>query len=104
MRRLFNFCGNSFHSVLPVTLFGSWVPFPRPSCIRRFSHIISGNWFQIPYIKIGSSIFFYNSFNQVVRGVVENTSRMTDGTQMVVIRCDNGRIITLPSASVIQLG
>ncbi|PBK87145.1 hypothetical protein ARMGADRAFT_1085911 [Armillaria gallica] len=48
----------------------------------------------------GSRVFFYDSTGQLVRGVVESTSRMADGTQMVVIRRDNGGIMTLPSASV----
>ncbi|KAK0466676.1 hypothetical protein IW261DRAFT_1520578 [Armillaria novae-zelandiae] len=48
----------------------------------------------------GSRVFFYDSTGQLVRGVVESTSRMADGTQMVVIRRDNGVIMTFPSASV----
>ncbi|SJL12014.1 uncharacterized protein ARMOST_15431 [Armillaria ostoyae] len=51
-------------------------------------------------LKAGSRVFFYDSTGQLVRGVVESTSRMADGTQMVIIRRDNGGIMTLPSASV----
>ncbi|KAK0200664.1 hypothetical protein DFS33DRAFT_1354040 [Desarmillaria ectypa] len=49
---------------------------------------------------VGSPVFFYNTTGRVVRGVVEHTSRTADGMQTVVIRCDNGKITTLPSASV----
>ncbi|KAK0441468.1 uncharacterized protein EV420DRAFT_1650066 [Desarmillaria tabescens] len=44
----------------------------------------------------GSRIFFYGSKGQLVRGVVESTSRTSDGTEMVLIKCDNGKTITLP--------
>ncbi|KAK0479328.1 hypothetical protein IW261DRAFT_1480282 [Armillaria novae-zelandiae] len=50
--------------------------------------------------EAGSCVFFYNSIGRLVRAVVESTSRMADGTQMIVIKCDNGMIMTLPAASV----
>ncbi|KAK0472594.1 hypothetical protein IW261DRAFT_1507201 [Armillaria novae-zelandiae] len=48
----------------------------------------------------GLRIFFYNSTGQLVSGVVESTTRAADGTEMVVIKVDDGRTATLPSASV----
>ncbi|KAG7439889.1 uncharacterized protein BT62DRAFT_1013339 [Guyanagaster necrorhizus] len=37
-------------------------------------------------ITAGSRIFFYDSTGRIVRGVVENTSRMADGTQIVLVK------------------
>ncbi|KAK0201352.1 hypothetical protein DFS33DRAFT_1346515 [Desarmillaria ectypa] len=50
----------------------------------------------------GSCVFFYDSTGQLVRGMVESTSLMADGTQMVLIKREDGRSITLPSASVFK--
>ncbi|KAK0207735.1 hypothetical protein IW262DRAFT_1417991, partial [Armillaria fumosa] len=48
----------------------------------------------------GSRVFFFSSIGHIIRGVVESTSQMANGTELLVIRCDNGRIITLPSLGV----
>ncbi|KAK0201351.1 hypothetical protein DFS33DRAFT_1346512 [Desarmillaria ectypa] len=48
----------------------------------------------------GSHVFFHDSTGRVVKGVVESTSRMGNGMQIIVIRCDNGGQITLPASSV----
>ncbi|KAK0452832.1 uncharacterized protein EV420DRAFT_682847 [Desarmillaria tabescens] len=61
------------------------MPYPIPQTI------LSMNMF-----PAGSRVFFYDSTGQLVRGVVESTTRMADGTQMVIIRRDNGGIMTLP--------
>ncbi|KAK0441494.1 uncharacterized protein EV420DRAFT_1650101 [Desarmillaria tabescens] len=45
---------------------------------------------------VGDRVFFYNSSGQLLKGVVESSSRMTDGTQMVLIKRDDGGTITLP--------
>ncbi|KAK0201353.1 hypothetical protein DFS33DRAFT_1346519 [Desarmillaria ectypa] len=50
----------------------------------------------------GTRVYFYDSNGQIVKGVVESTTRMADGTQMLRIKRDNGNNITLPSASVFQ--
>ncbi|KAG7439877.1 uncharacterized protein BT62DRAFT_924396 [Guyanagaster necrorhizus] len=45
---------------------------------------------------IGSRVFFYDSIGRLVGGVVESTSRMADGMQVLQIKRENGRTITLP--------
>ncbi|KAK0472574.1 hypothetical protein IW261DRAFT_1596743 [Armillaria novae-zelandiae] len=52
---------------------------------------------------VGSRVFFYDSSGRLAGGVVELTSTMGDGMQIVRIRCDNGRIITLPTAGVFRV-
>ncbi|KAG7439867.1 uncharacterized protein BT62DRAFT_1013306 [Guyanagaster necrorhizus] len=49
---------------------------------------------------IGSRVSFFDSTGQLVRGVVVSTSHMADGTQMLLIKRENGGTIILPSASV----
>ncbi|KAK0492411.1 hypothetical protein EDD18DRAFT_1334396 [Armillaria luteobubalina] len=49
---------------------------------------------------IGSRVFFYDSAGCLTRGVVQSTSRMTDGTLMIVIKRDSGQTVTLPAAGV----
>ncbi|KAK0485518.1 hypothetical protein EDD18DRAFT_1195848 [Armillaria luteobubalina] len=49
---------------------------------------------------IGSRVFFYDSAGRLTRGVVESTSRMADGTLMIVIKRDSGTTVTLPASGV----
>ncbi|SJL14718.1 uncharacterized protein ARMOST_18185 [Armillaria ostoyae] len=49
---------------------------------------------------IGSRVFFYDSAGRLTGGVVESTSRMSDGTLMIVIKRDSGGIVTLPASGV----
>ncbi|KAK0472328.1 hypothetical protein IW261DRAFT_1611631 [Armillaria novae-zelandiae] len=51
---------------------------------------------------VGSRVFFYDSSGRIAGGVIELTSTMGDGMQILRIRCDNGRTITLPSAGVFR--
>ncbi|PBK83726.1 hypothetical protein ARMGADRAFT_1018949 [Armillaria gallica] len=51
-------------------------------------------------MQVGTRVFFWDTRGQVVRGVVQSTSRGADGTLMVVINSDGGRTITLPAAGV----
>ncbi|PBK96268.1 hypothetical protein ARMGADRAFT_1143002 [Armillaria gallica] len=45
----------------------------------------------------GSHVSFFNSIGGLVTGVVQSTSRMSDGTLIVVIiKRDNGGAVTLP--------
>ncbi|KAK0244901.1 hypothetical protein EDD85DRAFT_946226 [Armillaria nabsnona] len=44
----------------------------------------------------GLRIFFYDSTGQLVRGVVESTSWVADGTQMVIVKRDDGKTAILP--------
>ncbi|KAG7439871.1 uncharacterized protein BT62DRAFT_1081265 [Guyanagaster necrorhizus] len=41
---------------------------------------------------IGSRVFFYDAAGCLVGGVVESTTRMGNGTQIVRIKCDDGRL------------
>ncbi|KAK0244931.1 hypothetical protein EDD85DRAFT_932887 [Armillaria nabsnona] len=46
---------------------------------------------------VGSHVSFFNSIGKLVTGVVQSTSRMSDGTLIVVImKRDNGGTVTLP--------
>ncbi|KAK0222412.1 hypothetical protein IW262DRAFT_1494009 [Armillaria fumosa] len=49
---------------------------------------------------IGSRVFFYDSAGHLTRGVVQSTSRMADGTLMIVIKRDSGETVTLPAAGI----
>ncbi|KAK0485519.1 hypothetical protein EDD18DRAFT_698727 [Armillaria luteobubalina] len=51
---------------------------------------------------VGSRVFFYDSNGRLAGGVVELTSVMGNGLQIVRIKCDNGKIITLPAAGVFR--
>ncbi|KAK0199461.1 hypothetical protein DFS33DRAFT_1368525 [Desarmillaria ectypa] len=48
----------------------------------------------------GSRVSFFSANGQLVTGIVKLTSRMSDGTQILLIKCDNGRTLSLPAASV----
>ncbi|KAK0244913.1 hypothetical protein EDD85DRAFT_810097 [Armillaria nabsnona] len=48
----------------------------------------------------GSHVWTHNAKGQIVTGVIESTSLMADGTKSVVIKFDNGRTVTYPSACV----
>ncbi|KAK0434272.1 uncharacterized protein EV420DRAFT_1654077 [Desarmillaria tabescens] len=39
---------------------------------------------------VGSRVLFYDSSGRIVGGVVESTSHMADGTQMVLVKRDSG--------------
>ncbi|KAG7439888.1 uncharacterized protein BT62DRAFT_1013337 [Guyanagaster necrorhizus] len=72
-----------------------------PVAYLRYKNAASRNRLP-PLCKIpaGSRVFFYASNGKLVRGVVESTNRMADGTQMVLVKRDDGGSITLPAASV----
>ncbi|KAH6913392.1 hypothetical protein BKA70DRAFT_1096865, partial [Coprinopsis sp. MPI-PUGE-AT-0042] len=44
----------------------------------------------------GTRIFFWNSTGQVVYADVESSSRLTDGTQILVLRTDDNRVANMP--------
>ncbi|KAK0185409.1 hypothetical protein F5146DRAFT_1143865 [Armillaria mellea] len=44
----------------------------------------------------GLRVFFYDSTGQLVRGVVEFTSRVADGTKMIIVKIDDRGTVTLP--------
>ncbi|KAH6918721.1 hypothetical protein BKA70DRAFT_1416700 [Coprinopsis sp. MPI-PUGE-AT-0042] len=48
-------------------------------------------------------IFFWASTGQVVYAAVESSSRLTDGTQILVLRTDDNRVITMPACGVTHL-
>ncbi|KAK0434269.1 uncharacterized protein EV420DRAFT_1488714 [Desarmillaria tabescens] len=47
--------------------------------------------------QAGTRVSFFDANGQLVTGVVEATSRLSDGTQMVLIKRDNGGTVTLPA-------
>ncbi|KAK0436172.1 hypothetical protein EV421DRAFT_1833317 [Armillaria borealis] len=51
----------------------------------------------------GSRVSFFDSNGQLLNGVVQSTSRLSDGTQLVLIKRDSGGTITLPAASVFTI-
>ncbi|KAF8654177.1 hypothetical protein AX16_003706 [Volvariella volvacea WC 439] len=52
-----------------------------------------------PY-KAGTRVFFWGATAQTIYGTVQSTSRLPDGTQILVIQEDGGRVVSLPAASV----
>ncbi|SJL19051.1 uncharacterized protein ARMOST_22658 [Armillaria ostoyae] len=85
----------------PVSFQGTGSKFLKYRCCCVDLHAVQSDPSQIissmNAFIVGSPVYFYDSTGQVVRGVVEHTNRLADGTQMVAIRCDNGRIVTLPT-------
>ncbi|KAK0472404.1 hypothetical protein IW261DRAFT_1508534 [Armillaria novae-zelandiae] len=51
-------------------------------------------------VQTGTIVFFYGSAGQIVQGVVQETSRLGDGAQILRIKIDNGTFITLPTAAI----
>ncbi|KAF8228921.1 hypothetical protein L208DRAFT_1402881 [Tricholoma matsutake] len=51
----------------------------------------------------GTRVFFWASNAQIVYGTVQSTSRMPDGTQVLVIRDDSGRTVSLPAAGITKV-
>ncbi|RDB20949.1 hypothetical protein Hypma_011465, partial [Hypsizygus marmoreus] len=51
----------------------------------------------------GTRVFFWASNAQIVYGTVESTSRMSDGTQVLVIREDGGKTVCLPAAGITKV-
>ncbi|KIL69622.1 hypothetical protein M378DRAFT_156847, partial [Amanita muscaria Koide BX008] len=51
----------------------------------------------------GTKVFFWDAKSQLVYGTVQSTSRMSDGTQVLVIKDDKGTIVTLPAAGVTKV-
>ncbi|KAK0185359.1 hypothetical protein F5146DRAFT_1069943 [Armillaria mellea] len=51
----------------------------------------------------GSRVAYFNSSGQLSAGVVQSTTRMSDGTQLVLIKLGSGGTVTLPAASVFTL-
>ncbi|KAF9458670.1 hypothetical protein BDZ94DRAFT_1313086 [Collybia nuda] len=62
-----------------------------------------------PAFPAGTRVFFWASNAQIVYGTVQSTSRMSDrpyaikGTQVLVIRDDHGKIISLPAAGITKV-
>ncbi|PBK91233.1 hypothetical protein ARMGADRAFT_218778 [Armillaria gallica] len=52
--------------------------------------------------NVGSRVSFYDSTGRLVNGTVQSITRTSDGTQLILIKRDNGGTVTLPSASVFQ--
>jgi hypothetical protein len=48
----------------------------------------------------GTRGFYWDVNGQINYGTVESTSRMTDGTQVLNIKVDGGKIVSLPVSSV----
>jgi len=51
----------------------------------------------------GTRVFFWDAKSQIVYGIVQSTSRMSDGTQILVIKDDTSTIVTLPAAGVTKV-
>ncbi|KAG7453010.1 uncharacterized protein BT62DRAFT_999046 [Guyanagaster necrorhizus] len=51
-------------------------------------------------MPVGSHVFFWDTRGQVIKGVIQSTTRTAEGSLMVVINSDAGRTITLPVAAV----
>ncbi|KAK0435308.1 hypothetical protein EV421DRAFT_1836697 [Armillaria borealis] len=52
----------------------------------------------------GSRVSFFDSNGQLLTGVVQSTSRLSDvSTQLVLIKRDSGATVTLPAASVFTI-
>ncbi|GLB35087.1 hypothetical protein LshimejAT787_0206520 [Lyophyllum shimeji] len=55
-----------------------------------------------PY-PAGTRVFFWANNAQIVYGTVESTSRMPDGTQVLVIKKDGGGTVCLPAAGITKV-
>ncbi|KAJ7635389.1 hypothetical protein FB45DRAFT_1026271 [Roridomyces roridus] len=51
----------------------------------------------------GMRVFFWDGKGQTVCGTVQGVSRATDGTVVLSVRQDSGRMINVPAASVTTL-
>ncbi|TFK76590.1 hypothetical protein BDN72DRAFT_891621 [Pluteus cervinus] len=51
----------------------------------------------------GTRVFFWGANAQIVYGVVQSTSRLPDGTQVLVILDQSGQTLSLPAASVTKV-
>lgn len=48
----------------------------------------------------GTRVFYWGANGEINYGTVQSTSRMADGTQILVIKEDSGKNTTLPAAGV----
>ncbi|KAJ7603239.1 hypothetical protein DFH06DRAFT_1256624 [Mycena polygramma] len=51
----------------------------------------------------GTRITYWNAAGQVVYGTVQRASKIPDGTLVVEVREDSGKLITLPATSVTKV-
>ncbi|EDR10976.1 uncharacterized protein LACBIDRAFT_316028 [Laccaria bicolor S238N-H82] len=48
----------------------------------------------------GTRVFYWCSTGPIIYATVQSSSRLPDGTQLLVIKDDNGETVTLPAAGV----
>ncbi|KAJ7657302.1 hypothetical protein DFH06DRAFT_1197925 [Mycena polygramma] len=51
----------------------------------------------------GTRVTYWNAAGQVVYGTVQRASKTLDGTLVVEVREDSGKLITLPATSVTKV-
>ncbi|KAK0485520.1 hypothetical protein EDD18DRAFT_1195855 [Armillaria luteobubalina] len=53
--------------------------------------------------QAGIRVSFFDGSGQLLTGVVQSTSRLSDGSQLVLVKRDGGGTITLPAASIFPI-
>ncbi|KIK06588.1 hypothetical protein K443DRAFT_674247 [Laccaria amethystina LaAM-08-1] len=48
----------------------------------------------------GTRVFYWSSIGQIIYATVQSSSRLPDGTQLLLIKDDAGEVVTLPAAGV----
>ncbi|EAU88334.1 hypothetical protein CC1G_05100 [Coprinopsis cinerea okayama7 len=48
----------------------------------------------------GTRVFFWQSTGEVIYATVQSSTRLQDGTQMLTLKADDNRVMTIPAAGV----